>query len=82
MCCLGDKTSEGEKWSIVTLEIGLHWALIALALFTSPDKMVNNLMSTSEERIQIVKTVVQSYSRQEQEAIYYLSKELARYEKQ
>lgn len=44
--------------------------------------MVNNLMSTSEEHMQTVKAMAQSYSRKEVEAIYYLSKELAKYEKQ
>lgn len=39
-------------------------------------------MSTSEEHMQTVKAMAQSYSRKEVEAIYYLSKELAKYEKQ
>lgn len=48
---------------MVRLEIGLSWALLSLALFTSLYKMMNNLMPTSEERIQAVKTAVQSYTR-------------------
>ena len=56
--------------------------LLALSLFTSLDKMVNNLMSTSEEHVETVKAVVQSYSIKELEDIYHLSKELAKYENQ
>lgn len=66
---------------MVRLEIGLSWALLSLTLFTSLYKMMNNLMPTSEERIQAVKTVVQSYTRNDLEVIYYLSKELVRCEK-
>lgn len=66
---------------MVRLEIGFSWALLLLALFTSLYKMINNLMPTSEEHMQTVGTVVQSYSRNDLEVIYYLSNELARCEK-
>lgn len=61
------------------MEIGLHWALLALELFTSVNKMINFLMPTSKEYMWTVKTMVQS--RKELEAIYYLSKELTEYMK-